>query len=532
MDFREYAAKETTASISRVLAVSAQASRQQLDALHAALNAAAKAIESALSPSQDVERAVADLANKLTETATAAAERAAKRVSDEAQKAADTLRVELQAQVDEKNALAVSLTEVQTLSDKLLGELKTAAQRTEATSHELTQARGALEKLDAERTALSAARDDESRRRTSAEQDLHKTREALQGIRAELDGARKTLELTISEKTTLEDATSVAQSQAQAAEAKLSAVTDLFKAASARVKILERAQADQDRMIRELKEKAHPTPAAGGGQVAPPSLFEDLLGGFQALATAKTINEVLTTLTEQLAVQFSRVALFRVKTNHLQGEHQIGFDLKTDIGKVVMPLGMESLLTRAAGSRRIERLSGNASKDSSRALFGGSPACALALPIVVGEEILAVIYADDSGSAADERPEVIEASAQFADAMLQHSVALLMRLTNELKTLAELRAYATSLLQEIQQMYEADVTAGKAGQELQSRLKANLEYARSIYTNRVSLEGADAAALLDDQLSAMIEAQRSAPFGRDLAVTVGRKDAGRAAEAS
>ena len=116
----------------------------------------------------------------------------------------------------------------------------------------------------------------------------------------------------------------------------------------------------------------------------------------------------------------------------------------------------------------------------------------------------------------------METCARFADAMRQHAVALLMRHTNELKTLAELRAYASSLVLEIEQMYVSDVGAGKTGHDLQSRLKGNVDYARSIYANRVALEGADAAALLDDQLATLIEAQHATPFGADLASIVGR----------
>ena len=266
----------------------------------------------------------------------------------------------------------------------------------------------------------------------------------------------------------------------------------------------------------------------------PVALLEELLGGFQALDTAKTIPEVLTTLLEQLAAQFARVALFRVRSNHLQGEHQIGFDAKTDIGKVVIPLGMDSLLTRAAASGHIERLSDAEVADTSGALFSGTPTCALALPIVVADDKLAVIYADDSGSGSEEvGGDAIETSVHFADAMLQHAVALLMRHTNELKALAELRAYASSLVQEIEQMYVSDVGAGKSGHELQSRLKGNVDYARSIYANRVALEGADASALLDDQLAALLEAQHSTPFlGADLSAIIGRPETRRSAEAS
>ena len=134
-------------------------------------------------------------------------------------------------------------------------------------------------------------------------------------------------------------------------------------------------------------------------------------------------------------------------------------------------------------------------------------------------------YADNSGSPDEDSETAHDLKTRFADALLQHGVALLMRLTTELRTLAELRAYAGSLLSEMEQMYVSDVNAGKSGQELQKRLRDNLEYARSIYANRIALECPDAATLLDDQLAVLAETQQGTPFGRDLSIVAGREEA-------
>jgi len=249
-----------------------------------------------------------------------------------------------------------------------------------------------------------------------------------------------------------------------------------------------------------------------------------VLAAFQALAAATTIPDVLATFVEQLAAQFPRVALFRVKKSHLQGEHQIGFDLKTDIAKVVMPLGMDSLLARAASTGHIQRLTAGELKDS-KAPFSGSPGCALAIPIVAAGETLGIVYADDAGAVRQEgSSDADQGRDRIAEAMQQHVVALLMRMTNELKMRAELQTYARSLIHELQQMYASDEQAGKAGDELRTRLKGNLDYARSIFESRVALEGGDAAALLDDELAALIEAEQAAPFGQDLAAAAGRPE--------
>ena len=108
--------------------------------------------------------------------------------------------------------------------------------------------------------------------------------------------------------------------------------------------------------------------------------------------------------------------------------------------------------------------------------------------------------------------------------MQHHAVALLLRMANELKMRAELQTYARSLLHELQQMYLADEQAGKQGEDLVSRLKGNLEYARSIFDSRVALEGADSAALLDDEVASLVEAEAETPFGRDLASASGQPE--------
>lgn len=533
MNFRDYAAKEASASVRRAFARSSDASRKELDAVRAALDAATKTLAS-LGPAEQDEQDVAELVTRLNKAAAEGAEQAAKLVSDEAQKAADALRAELQAAVKQKMAMAASLREAQAQAETLRGELKTATDRGEVASRQLGEARRTNEKLELARAELFASRDELARARAAAEGEVARTRETLNGARAEAAVATKKLAKIAADHAALEESISAAHSQAEASEAKLAAVTDLFKQSAARVKALEREQQGHDKTIRELESRLRAVPAGAVPAAAPLPLLpllDDLLAGFQALGSAATINDVLRTLVEQLAAQFPRVALFRVKKSHLQGEHQIGFDSTTDIAKVVMPLGMDSLLARAASSGQVERLSGAELKDS-RVPFTGTPGSALAVPIMVNGEPLAIVYADDAGRKGP--AAAYDVNARFAEAMQHHAAALLARLTNELKTLAELQAYAGSLLRELEQMHAADLQSDVPGEDLPARLKGNLEYARSIYGSRIALEAPDAAGLLDDQLSELLDAQHGTPFGRDLAAAAGRPDkaARNAAEAS
>ncbi len=470
-----------------------------------------------------------ELAARLTRAAATAAELAAKHAGDEAQKLSDALRKKLDAAIEEKTAAATALKEARGESERLRGELKVAGDRVEAASRQLEESRRTAEKLEAVRAEVSAARDEQAAARKTAETDLRKARETTDTLRGELASAMKTLEKAAAERLASEEAAAAAHSQSQAAEVKLAAVTDLLKKNAARVKTLEQAQQDSDRTIEELEAKlqgARQAPPA-----APPPVLEELVTAFQALGAATNVSDVLATLVEQMASQFPRVALFRVKKGHLQGEQQIGFDLKTDIAKLVLPLGMDSLPARAASSGQIESLGGDDLK-SSRTPFSGTPSYAVALPLVVAGDTLAVVYADDSGAPPRARGTgVNDLYARYAEAMRLYTVSVLLRLANELKALAELQKYAVSLLHEMEQMYNADVESGLAGQELHRRLAGNLDYARSIYGSRTALESADAATLIDDELAALIEARKGTPFAHDLAAAAGHAQPS-AAEAS
>lgn len=477
----------------------------------------------------EVAERLAKAADQAAASVKQAAEAAAKHAAEEARKTQDALRSELLAQVNEKKAVAASLKDTQTKYDVLRHDLEEAKKRGD---EQAKRADAEAKRADALASEVAQSRDASKH----LEKELQDACSALESARAETAALRQTIDSVVSEKVLAEEATTAAQSQAQAAEAQLAAVTDLLKTNAAKVKALERTQQDLERTVRELQSKkgAAAAPAADGLR-ASVSLFEELLGAFQALSSATSVGDVLSTMMEHLATEFSRVALFRVKSNHLQGEHQIGFDTTTDISKVVIPLGMDSVLTRAAGSGVIERLSAEELADSSRAPFSGSATCAIALPVVVGEETLAVVYADDSGgSSRDKRSDATHLRVHFADAVLQHSIALLTRMKDELKKVADLRAYAASLIKEIEAMYVADADAGKPEDELRDRLKMNLDYARSMFSNRVTLEEVDLPDAFEDALDAAAAVHPSTAFAQALAEACGHAGSGaqHAAEAS
>ena len=67
------------------------------------------------------------------------------------------------------------------------------------------------------------------------------------------------------------------------------------------------------------------------------SLFDASVRAVNEMASARTSADLLSELIKRLSLQFSRVALFRVKGQGLEGELQVGFE-DTDIAKLVLPL--------------------------------------------------------------------------------------------------------------------------------------------------------------------------------------------------
>lgn len=411
---------------------------------------------------EQIERGLADLATRMAAAAAAERDAAVARVTSEARASAEALRTEIAERVAENTTTTATLSEARSQADGLRTALESVEALLTTARTDLIESRRLIEQSDGARLAVVSARD-----------------EAI----AERDN---------------ETAARVA------AETELQELREVILAH-------ERARVEIESKLETLGER----------DGVATSLLDGLASGFGTLATAMTIPDIMTTLVEQLAAEFPRVALFRPKANRLEGQHQIGFDLSNDITKVVMPLTLDSLLTRAATSGHMESVQGGDLAEGSHVPFGGSPMCAVALPLVVQGEMLGVVYADDSGTDRQDSAAERAARIKYCEVMQQHAVALLMRLTNELKTLAELRAYAGSLLNEIQEMYVADVGAERTPDELKRRIQANVEYARSIFATRVALECPDAARLLDDEIAARLEREDGGPFGRELEAIAG-----------
>jgi hypothetical protein len=439
----------------------------------------------------------ADLVVKLTRAASTGAPAAVQRVSDEAKARLDAVEATLKSKTDRVAELEAAVAAAVRDRDAL----KEAHGALESAHVKLGSQHESLRKeAEAGQAAADKLRQDAQNAQTSLERFRQESLAAQEKLRADAHAQLEKLRQELLGNIDAADAAHArAAEQAKTAEAQLRAARAQADAARAEVEAV-RAEIDAVRAETSSSD----------------SLLERLLVAFESLATAPGITDLLIALAESLAAEFRRVALFRVKGNKLQGEYQTGFDFGSDVAKVVIPLSMDSLLARAVASGCIETMEAD-SGDAVHSPFGGSPTCAFALPVAAGGETLGILYADDGATGTEESADERAVKGRYAEVLLRHAVALVLRLTAELRTIAELRGHAARLLNHAEEMYSADVDAGVQGADLQARLLENLECARRLYAQRVAVEGPAAVGLLEDQLVLLLEQRAGTPFGRDLA---------------
>ena len=544
MDFLNYTSEETSALVRQLLTRHSDVSQRQLQAVRDVLDAAAHALEAPLPVEEDVQEFAARLMG--------AAEAEIRRVREEAQAAIDGARAELDALAADTREVRAALVQTEAETTLLRNELQTARERMEATERDLHTTleshaafEAQLKNLETECLGAAAARQ-------SVEAHLTEARAAIDRLCAEAEQLRAQAARDAAEKAAVEYqlaharesgaqrdaiATELEASTARvrALEAELADARDIreqrdalvveFDAARARVRALEIEVGLRESAGRQLEtrssQSAQEAETLRGEVDRMVSLFDASARAVTEMAGATSATDLLTELVKRLSLQFSRVALFRLTGNRLGVDQQIGFDEIADPAKLVIPATTDSMMTRALRSGAVQSLHGEDVAVRSGMPFGGNPSSAVALPIVLQGTPVGIVYADDSDMPDSARGEAIhESSIGFARLLLGQVVVLLVRHTHELKTLAELRQYAATLLLEAKEMYRADVEAEKSPDVIRRRLKENIDCASQLYAYRAAMEGTAAAALFDEQITADLD--ETTPFAVDLASVVGQ----------
>jgi len=528
MDFRKYAARETTALVSRLVAAASEKASGDLQALRHAFDLVAGAIDEAVARQSGPEYRdeVAALADRLSAEAVTQAEAAGERAREQAQAALEQAGAALQAKVAENSTLKVALVNARAEAGRLALELQAQETITEAARAESKRSLASRQAAEAVWLELEAALETARGERGAIDDELRGVRERLGS--AEADAARAAAQRNDDHagalralQARLDAATATAATLRQRADTakreteRIRAEAELAAQASMRAsRALEEADGRGARLLVEQAETIREHAA-----LFLSSSLDRLLAMYLTVASSATIDDVLAAVVDALAVLFPRVALFGVQSNHLEGVRQVGFDLRADISQVLIPRTLDSLMAQAAASARIETRAA-AELAGTSVPFGGTPDFALALPFVIDGQPLAVVYADDA-----EQPHREFANAELRLKLAQllqcHAIPLLTRLAAEARALAELDAYATLLLNELEQTYAGNVAADTPDADRQQPLKENLEYARRLYAERVAAEGPQTAGLFEQRLLATAASRAATPFGRDLQALVG-----------
>lgn len=524
MELRDQITREASALAERVTAAAEIAladARRHADEAAAATRAEVERIRAELLAA--TERAAA-LGARLEEETSRAGDVTIRLDAETAR--ASSLAAQLEAETARASALAADLEAANQILNDADGARARAEAAKDAAANELRAMRELLESARAEATRASEALEIEAAQKLLLQQ-AHET--AVRRMELELEEATaqaRVLEVSFSQADTqYRQAAGAAEAEIQSLRQQLDAQAGAAAEAQSRVEAAEAAVA----AMRTEVEEANAIADAAGGEMTvqkerlrkATAMMGHTAVALQALDGATTVPGVFGVLVQQLATQFERVAVFRLKNNHLEGELAAGVDASVDIKKIVIPRGMGSLITKAAASGQLEVVPKD-QIDEARPPFGGSPASALAAPLLFQGELLAVAYADaDAG--------FTEAHAPFAGVLVRHANALLARLAEEINSSRQLREYARTLLDETQSMFMADLQAGLPDHHRIRRLHDSLQYAYDLYAQRAALEAPLAGDLMDEEVAAVIAADPRAPFAADLEAIRQDRDARRTA---
>jgi predicted nucleic acid-binding Zn-ribbon protein len=518
------------------IAVALNETRAQADDLNAALEGERERIEAArheLSASRE-EHARLDAARGEAEAALEQEIQARAAVEEELRATRESLDASTASAVTLRNDLTSARQALDAAAAKAekIGALHAAA--TAAAEREMEELRGSLEgaladcgRLGEQLEGAAGEKGKLQAELSATHAELHTAREQREAIAAQLKASVARAQKLERSQAQAEDHVRMLESKLKDAEGKLSDAQGKLTGAMQAEKALREQAANREQESAGAEARVV---ALGAEADRARKLMDTCARGIDELASATTISGLLGAFAKQLSAEFPRVAVFRVKGNRLEGEHQIGFDDKKDVTKLVIPLNMDSFLTRVVASGTGESLTGNALTETGSTPLGGKPTAAIAMPLSLQGETLAVVYADNSGQKTPVTAAGQELATGFATLMLKQAGVLLMRLTHEMKMLTELRGYATMLLQEAEQMHGVDTTAGMPESERRRRLKDTLDCARQLYAQRAAMEGDGATTLLDEMIVAAVKAQ--GPFAQDLAAIIGYKPGADARRAS
>jgi hypothetical protein len=249
------------------------------------------------------------------------------------------------------------------------------------------------------------------------------------------------------------------------------------------------------------------------------AIVERLLSGIRSMDAARSLTDVLSALLTSASAEAPRVGLFVVNGAELRGWKGEGFPV--EMSSLQISLHEEGLLADVL--RRGEPVVTAADAGPAAPKFAELPqdCAAIAVPLLVGSQPVAVLYADDGGDTARQVPaswpEAIQILGRHASVNLAHLTAA--RAADAMRRSlspasagpaarnaagaedgTSARRYARLLVSEIKLYNEAAVRLGRQKRDLLERLKPEIDRARRLYEQRISSAVDSRGALFHQEL--------------------------------
>ena len=433
-------------------------------------------------------------------TARLEAEVSAARAEGERRLASESMRLRAETQ----QAAAASAAAVREELERALGHERERAQ---------TEINAERERLAAERdqrqAEVNAARQDVERicnERDGFRQEIETLRQQGNDLRSELESGRQELTAAREESRTARQGADSLRREHESMRQQLETARERLAAGS---RDLDTARNELDAVRLARDEEARRQAAASkemdedrvAERQAHLAVVERLLTAVRAMDAGRSLTDVLSALTSAAAVEAPRVALFVVNGSELRSWKTVGFDSEA----VQVSLNEEGLLGEVM--RRREPVVSAEADGPAAPAFASLPSdrAAIAVPLMVASQPVAVLYADDASAVPAETPaswpEAVQILGRHASINLAHLTAARAveamrrsvapsaadaapRLEKEDGTSA--RRYARLLVSEIKLYNEAAVRLGRQQRDLLERLKPEIERARKLYTQRIS----------------------------------------------
>ena len=479
------------------------ASRARKEAEDAAARAAANAQVQA-------ERATADAVARVRAEAEQTATELTARMRAEAEEAAAQVTARLRTEIDQ--AVALTASRVREEADQ---EVEAERQRTVALL-DAERARSQSD-LDAERKRVSTMLDAERQRFDAERLQFRSERQRFESERQQFALERQRFETTAKEYETAlhrpavpDDSIGRLEAELATERQRLAEVNEALHRATESLQRVEgaleeerQARAEEQAVHAEAmaaadEERTHSRAGVQGGSAAgvAPATLERVLAAMAAMDRARSLTEILDQLVQAAGTEAPRAALFIASGSQLQGLKARGFDAM-DIGSVSVPVdgpGLLGVALKRSEPVTASQAQGLAAPEFARTAQGGT---AIAVPLAVGGEPVAVLYADaashDEGADHSGWPEAVQILARHASSCLAHLTAArtaqALRLsagTSRGEDDSSAKRYARLLVSEIKLYNEAAVRAGREHRDLLDRLRPEIERARKLYEERVS----------------------------------------------